>query len=356
MPQVLKRLLPDKAIAILRHLKNTADRAALTVFATNGFTASLYYWLFSRRFDREHLATLNGRKAYWRSLQTPTRSSAMLRRNIHRLEKGLIMRPRRSFFAEDYIGETVERYVQCLSGGSLDANEGQWAEHVLQEYFAVVTDTPRIKIARTLFEAHTPCRLRSGTRSVPYKYEQIDRSNVSFEQFKQLCVQRRSVRWFAERRVPRELIEKALEAATQAPSACNRQPFKYFVFDTPADAQRIGSIPMGTAGFSSNFQCVLVVVGDLSAYPYERDRHVIYIDGALASMQLLLALETLGLSSCVINWPDIENLETRMSRELRLQPYERPLMLIAVGYPDQTGLIPFSQKKSPTQLIGELNT
>ena len=108
---------------------------------------------------------------------------------------------------------------------------------------------------------------------------------------------------------------------------------------------------MGTAGFSDNFQCLIVIVGDLSAYPFEKDRHIIYIDSALAAMQLQLALETQGLGSCTINWPDIERHEKLMAHELNLTAYQRPTMLIAVGYPDPEALIPFSAKKQSIDVI-----
>jgi nitroreductase len=88
-----------------------------------------------------------------------------------------------------------------------------------------------------------------------------------------------------------------------------------------------------------------VVVADLSAYPFEKDRHIIYIDSALASMQFILAVETQGLNSCAINWPDVERHEREMSERLGLEPYQRPVMLIAVGYADEKGLVPFSEKR-----------
>ena len=51
---------------------------------------------------------------------------------------------------------------------------------------------------------------------------------------------------------------------------------------------------------------IIVIVGELDAYEYDRDRHLIYIDGSLAAMTFMLALETLGLSSCPINWSGVE--------------------------------------------------
>ena len=88
---------------------------------------------------------------------------------------------------------------------------------------------------------------------------------------------------------------------------------------------------MGTSGYSYNIPSIVVVVGDLSSYFSERDRHVIYIDASLAAMTFMLTLETMGLSSCPINWPDIEKLERKMKKKLSLKSYERPVMLISVA-------------------------
>ncbi len=51
---------------------------------------------------------------------------------------------------------------------------------------------------------------------------------------------RRSIRRFLKREVPAELINKMLEAAIQAPSAKNRQPWRFIVFggEQKADFER----------------------------------------------------------------------------------------------------------------------
>ena len=103
---------------------------------------------------------------------------------------------------------------------------------------------------------------------------------------------------------------------------------------------------MGTMGFYENFPMIVVLVGRLDAYIEERDRHLIYIDGSLAAMSFMYALETLGLSSCPINWPDIPQREKKLAKALNLQPYERAVMFISLGYPDPEGLVPNSKKRS----------
>lgn len=311
-----------------------------------------YFALLNGAFRREQAAVLAGRLQYQHHLRQAKQSSAQLRRNIHRLEKGLIMRPRRAVFAEDYILETVRSFV--FNYQALDRVELAWAHQILDLYFSVVTDNADarsdIENARQLFltidlEAESASEL-----AIPYAYAELPAQQVQYQQFMTLCQRRRSVRWFLSDSVPQPLLDQAVQAAALAPSACNRQPFQFIQLEG-ADAATVAGFAMGTTGFAGQIPTLLVVLGDLSAYPAERDRHVIYIDGALASMQLMLALDTLGLASCPINWPDVEALERKMDAFLQLQPWQRPVMLIAVGYPDPTGGIAFSAKKTVGQLL-----
>jgi nitroreductase len=67
-------------------------------------------------------------------------------------------------------------------------------------------------------------------------------------------------------------------------------------------------------------------------------------------MSFALAAETLGLGTCLINWPDHESRERQMAELLGLESDERPIMCIAVGHPAPDGLIACSQKKLVDQL------
>jgi len=346
---------------LIRGLLAVLDRAVLPLASVARGIASAYYLLLNPRFGREHRAVLAGRLAYDCSLGVARRSNPMLRRNIHRLEKALVMRPRNPVFAEDYIGETVAAFLGADEQATLDSGELKWAHDVLTAYFAAVGESEVVTRARAQFRAAVagPGPGGEGLRGPvgreaswqPQAQAANARGPVAYDDFLLLCRQRRSVRWFRQRPVPRELVERAVAAAAQAPSACNRQPFVFRYFDSPAEAARIAALAMGTTGYAQNVPALIVVLGDLSAFAEERDRHLIYIDGALASMQLMLALETLGLASCPINWPDIERREQQMARELGLPPHIRPVMLIAIGYADPDGGVPYSAKKPVDALL-----
>ncbi|MCS6238061.1 nitroreductase family protein [Shewanella baltica] len=323
--------------------------------------ASWFYRIFNTEFNREQIAVLAGRNAYHNSTGSEGRSSPLLRRNIHRLEKGLCMPLRRDVFAVDYIVETVQIFAVCVDNSEQCLQELSWADAVLDKYFACIGEHAVISTSRPIY-SDASLKLKSLSNSlfasdapslrskIPYTRKEVIISKVNFSDFNSLCVQRRSVRWFTPQVVSDELLNIAIETAAQAPSACNRQPFRFYVANDPKLATRVATLAGGTVGFADNIPCTVVVVGDLSAYPLERDRHLIYIDAALASMQLMLALETLGLSSCPINWPDLDVPEQKMAKLLSLKAYERPIMLMAIGYAKADGLIPFSQKKSINQL------
>lgn len=357
MISMFRKAVPVTVKRRVRPALNVLATTSLRLFSVNRWMASLYYFLFSRRFDREHIAVLKGRAAYYRSLREMTDSSPILRRNIHRLEKGLIMQPRRKVFAEAFIVETVRCYNRARRRDGYSADELRWAADVLSEYFTVVKDTATILKARQEYlggEAESEAATNRKARTFkPYPLSARPDTDVSFDQLATLFLRRRSVRWYKQEPVPPGQIQQAINAAALAPSACNRQPYRFIVADDPIKASEIAECAGGTVGFAHQIPAIIVVVGDLSAYPKERDRHLIYIDSALASMQLMLAAETLGLSTCPINWPDVDSSNRKLQAILELPEYEQVIMLISVGYGKPSSGIAYSQKKQNSSITQE---
>ena len=356
LKSVAKRLL---AVAWIRRSYEAVLRVLLEILAANRAFSLVYSVLSIPSFNREQFAVLRGRRDYYRNLGRERASRTELRRNVHRLEKGILMRPRRPVFALDYLGETIEYYERAVDQhqrlGSSDSSELEWAHGVLANYFAVVDAShPAVAAARQRFERTAASFQPGEAGKVPYARAEGHTSAASYEDLLSLAQQRRSVRWFTPDPVPRELIDKALLVARQSPSACNRLPYEFRIFDDPDMVRQVASIPFGAAGYGHQIPTIAVLVGRLNHYFSPRDRHVIYVDGALAAMPFMLALETLGLASSVINWPDFEPLEHRMQKTLGLDADERVIMLIAIGHPDPTGLVAYSEKK-PLDVLRRYN-
>jgi nitroreductase len=345
---LLKKHLPHRVIKVSKLAFYEIDKLTSRALSQSFFLSNLFYAV-SRKFTREHRAVLAGKSRYHQYNRNLGNSSALMRRNTHRLEKGLIMRPRRTVFAESYIADTVDIFARSINVVGFDIGEQKWAHDVLEKYFSCVDDTPIIALARSTFEECT-LKFEAVEKFIPYQWSAMPNSEVSYAQLENLFARRRSVRWYQDKLVSRELIYKSVRLAATAPSACNRQPYQFYICDSKDRVVEIAKCAGGTPGWATGIPCIAVIVGDLSCYASEQDRHAIYVDGSLAAMQLMLAFETLGISSCPINWPDIDRAEKKLSKILGLEVYERPVMLLSFGYALVEGGIPYSLKKTPESL------
>lgn len=307
-----------------------------------------YFALVSGGFRRERRAVAAGQAAHAASLSQDGQRF-VVRRNTHMLEKGLIMRPRRGTFATAYIEETVQAFSACLDAPSAPLSDGErdWVVEVLDQYTEATADSKDPAVQR----AHGAiAQLDLARRTVPPgvagpQTVVTDEPPVAWEDLLALAERRKSVRWFTDRPVDREIVDRAVAIGAEGPSACNRQPFYFRIFDDPELVQQVAAIPGGTKGYAHSIRHVMVIVGDLSAFFDERDRHLIYIDGCLAAMGVILGLEAQGVSTCCINWPDVASTEAKMKRLLGLEDHERPVMLVAYGYADPEGQAPFSARR-----------
>jgi nitroreductase len=345
--QLIFKVIPGSWVGRLKLLRNSIKTSMFGLLSKSARLSALYFSVFSNAFINEQQATMYGIYSYYKNFRSKPGVRYLLRRNIHRLEKGLLMKPRHDVFAVDYITETLDCYEQeiqsCKDIEEPILNELAWAHDVQKEYFNTVAPHSIIDKARDRFEKLPPFTIENNC--TPYKRDLQPKSPVDYDDLLALSRRRKSVRWYLQKKVPRDLLDKAITIASYSPSGCNRQPYEFRIYDDSDLIQKVSSLPDGTSGFYQNFPAIVVVVGELKAYYNEQDRHLIYIDSSLAAMSFMYALETLGLSSCGINWHDSGNRARKMSKLLGLKPDERVVMLISVGYPDPDGMVAYSQKK-----------
>lgn len=161
--------------------------------------------------------------------------------------------------------------------------------------------------------------------------------------FSALIQSRWSCRAYCPDPVPREAIEKILESARWAPSACNRQPWRFTVVtrkDTRAAIASRGLLPALPAHWVAEAP-VLIVMGMRRAVfthrvvPWFSGVDYPWIDLGIAGEHLVLQATELGLGTCWIGWirPDI-------IRKLVGWPISvRPAIVFTVGKPrsDRSG-------------------
>ena len=101
MKNAVKKIMPKKAVRIIMkkmpQAKLSFSIKLVEVFSRTKFLSSVHY-IFNPEFRRETHSVMKGKLEHLKSFQAETSNYYLLRRNIHRLEKGLLMNPRRDIF------------------------------------------------------------------------------------------------------------------------------------------------------------------------------------------------------------------------------------------------------------------
>ncbi|MBN1673279.1 MAG: nitroreductase family protein [Kiritimatiellae bacterium] len=156
--------------------------------------------------------------------------------------------------------------------------------------------------------------------------------------FLDLVRQRRSVRRYAATPVPRERLERALEAARLAPSACNSQPWSFLVVDEPESKRRLAEQAFGGVyamnRFAADAPVLVVVITERSRYAAMlggmfRGTRFNLIDVGIACEHFVLQAAEEGLGTCWLGWFD----EKAVKRVLGLPGRTKVDILISVGFP-----------------------
>ena len=168
--------------------------------------------------------------------------------------------------------------------------------------------------------------------------------------FLDLVKKRYSVRNYLPRPVSRDVIDKCIEAARLAPSACNSQPWSFIVVDDPkmkakvADAAFSGIYSM--CSFAKTAPVLIIVITEKSKYAAKlggrlRGTKFSLIDIGIVCEHLILQATEEGLGTCWIGWFN----EKKIKRVLGFSQKVKIDILISMGYPADDSM---SEKKRKT--------
>lgn len=189
-------------------------------------------------------------------------------------------------------------------------------------------------------------------------------------QLSSLLRDRRSIRRYRPEPVPAEVIHWVLEAATAAPSAHNRQPWRFVVIESPShkeklaramgerlradrtrDSDAVDAIEADVARSHARLtgSPVLIVacltMADMDVYPDARRANAEYQmavqSTAMATQNLLLAAHAVGLGACWMCAPLF--CPDTVAGALNLAVAWQPQAIVTLGYPAGKGK-PYSRK------------
>ena len=137
---------------------------------------------------------------------------------------------------------------------------------------------------------------------------------------------RRSIRRFENRPVPDDIIQKIVEAGQWAPSACNRQHWKFIVIDSQEVKDNI--LKETAAYFVGKSPLLILVVYSNQTDNLEYKDHL--LSAAMAIQNMQLAAHALGIGACCVNNLPIKS---RLRKILNIPRSFDPVALLCMGYP-----------------------
>jgi len=151
--------------------------------------------------------------------------------------------------------------------------------------------------------------------------------------------QRRSIRGFTAEPIPPAALERICEAVRLAPTACNLQPFKFLLVQSP-DKRAAVSACYKRGTWLASAPLIVVALGNReTAWKRHNGTPAHVIDTTIALEHLVLAAAAEGLATCWICAFDQEQLH----QQLGLSPEWEVVAMTPVGYPD-TDPRPFTRK------------
>lgn len=190
------------------------------------------------------------------------------------------------------------------------------------------------------------------------------------KEFRQQMQRRRTVRYFSDQPVPREVIEDCLLAAGTAPSGANLQPWHFVVVSDPAIKHRIrveaeqeehefytrkapqewldALAPLGTDEHKPFLEIApyLIVVFAQSYGVLADGRRVknYYVQESvgIATGMLITAVHNAGLVSLTHTPSPMGFLNEILGRPAN----EKPFLILVVGYPAEDAVVPDIGKKT----------
>lgn len=177
--------------------------------------------------------------------------------------------------------------------------------------------------------------------------QMLEAAQMDFDRFTSL---RHSVRAFQDTLVDIKTIQKAIEIANRAPSACNRQPIKVYCNQTVNQAREIDQLLTGTTGFKNMVNNFAIITSD-RFYFAGTEQLQWYINGGIYLSYFTLALHSLGIGHCILQWFAFYKTEKQLKKLLGISDEEAIIAVVALGYlPNEVKCI-YAQRKTVEETL-----
>jgi nitroreductase len=152
---------------------------------------------------------------------------------------------------------------------------------------------------------------------------------------------RRSIREYQDKPIPKDLLEKIVDAARFAATARNVQPWEFVIITNPGTLKKIAELAENGRFLASAKACIATFSSDTKYY---------LEDGSAATQNMLLAATNIGIGSCWVAG-DKKPYCAQVAQLLNVPQGFKLVSLIALGYPLSQEHFRVADKRKLNELI-----
>ena len=170
--------------------------------------------------------------------------------------------------------------------------------------------------------------------------------------YEKFLLSRHSIRNFSEKRLTKKDFEKAVHIARLTPTACNRQMVNVIFCESDSAKEAVISvIRKNLVGFNLDYATPIVVTFNTAAFSNPLERNQGWLNAGLFTMNLVNAMHSLGIASCICEFQQKPKREKALKKILHIKDNERIAVTIMAGYYRDENKVYVSQRLSSDELM-----
>ena len=141
------------------------------------------------------------------------------------------------------------------------------------------------------------------------------------------CIkERRSVREYTNKDIPKDILKEIIDCARLAPTANNLQPWDFIIVQDSILKKKISNLKNSNYYFVQDVTALIIVVCEDTKYYLE--------DGCAATENILLAAKAYGIGSCWVAG-DKKDYANDVLKLLNVPDRYKLISIISLGYPKE---------------------
>lgn len=264
--------------------------------------------------------------------ETPEQYEASITRLYHTIEKGLSYSAYRAGFGAGNVDSLIVSMEQYSSKG-FDTNKF---------FYKTALSCLNAYISENKKFGHEDLALEERIKGLPGVANDVGGtivtrapSNPEGLNYKELVMERHSIRHFSDLPLDIEKVKEAIALAQYTPSACNRQGWRTRIVANREVLSGILANQNGNRGFGQEFDMLLIVTADLRTQQKDRELFQAFIDGGMYAESILNSLYYYGIGSVPLSASLTLEQERQVRKLVGIDEAEVLILFVGIGnYPD----------------------